>query len=193
MTNMLKMPVTRRTFIALGGLAACAVLLGACSDAGGPEQPPAPTTGPDPDETAVPTPDGKPTPTLEVGVVALEVDTASGPTDNKYIQQALEAPAGAKIKLKFNNMTNSKDEVGHNWVLVKPGQEDSVVANGFAAGDVRDWLDKQDPGIIAHTRLIEGAESDTITFDVPAPGMYTFLSTFPGQYKAGMKGTLTIK
>jgi azurin len=68
-----------------------------------------------------------------------------------------------------------------------------VVDSGRRAGDVRDWLDKQDPNIIAHKRLIEGGESDTITFDAPPPGVYVFLSTFPEQYNAGMKGTLTIR
>lgn len=64
----------------------------------------------------------------------------------------MEAPAGSKIKLKFTNNTNQKHEVGHNWVLVKPGQEESVLANGNAAGDDKDWLNSDDPGIIAHKR-----------------------------------------
>ena len=68
-----------------------------------------------------------------------------------------------------------------------------MIANAKAAGDVKDWLKADDPGIIAHTRLIEGSENDTITFEVPPPGVYEFLSTFPDQYAGGMKGTLTIK
>ncbi len=93
----------------------------------------------------------------------------------------------------ITNNTDLKDEVGHNWVLVKPGQEASVVANAQAAGDTNDWLQEGDSGIIAHTALIEGGSSDSITFDAPAPGTYTFLSTFPKQYEGGMKGTLVIK
>ena len=89
--------------------------------------------------------------------------------------------------------TDPDEEVGHNWVLVKPGQEESVLANGIAAGDDRDWLDKDDPGIIAATKLIEGDDADEITFDAPAAGTYTFLCTFPDHYKGGMKGTLTIE
>jgi azurin len=76
---------------------------------------------------------------------------------------------------------------------VKPGQEDSVLANGIAAGDDKDWLDVDDPGIIAHTALIEGEDSPSVTFAAPAPGTYTFLCTFPEHYAAGMKGTLTIQ
>jgi azurin len=148
----------------------------------------------DPDETATPNPDpNKPTPTEAAGTVLLEIGTATGAKEFKYDKQTLEAPAGSRIKLTFTNKTDSKDEVGHNWVLVKPGQEASVVSNAKAAGDAKDYLKADDPGIIAHTRLIEGNQSDTITFDAPSSGIYTYLSTYPDQYAGGMKGTLTIK
>jgi azurin len=198
--------VWRRRFLQMGGLAVGGVLLAACSASAAPRQsvqvhtsesltrePTKVRPTPDPDETAVPTPDGKPTPTEAAGVVVLEIDTASSPTEFKYVQEALEAPAGAKIKLKLNNKTPMKDEVGHNWVLVKPGQEAVVLANGITAGDDKDWLDVKDPNIIAHTRLIEGEQSDTVTFDAPLPGTYTFVCTFPEHFAGGQKGTLTIK
>lgn len=157
-------------------------------------QPAEATATRDPDETATPVPDpNKPTPTEPAGTVVLEIGTATGAKEFKYDKQTLEAPVGSKIKLKFSNKTNPKDEVGHNWVLVKPGQEDNVVASSKVAGDAKDWLAANDPNIIAHTTLIEGNRNDTITFDAPPPGAYTYLSTFPDQYAGGMKGTLTIK
>ncbi len=125
--------------------------------------------------------------------VLLEIDTATEATDFTYVQETLGAPAGSTITLTLNNRTNPDDEVGHNWVLVRPGQEESVLANGIAAGDDNDWLDVDDPGIIAHTRLIEGGESDTITFDAPPPGTYTYLCTFPEHDAGGMRGTLIIE
>ena len=37
-------------------------------------------------------------------------------------------------------------------------------------------------------------ETVEVTFDAPkAPGVYTFICTFPGHFLAGMKGTLTVK
>jgi azurin len=125
--------------------------------------------------------------------VALEVDTAPEPEDFAFVQTELVAPAGSTITLTLNNLTDADDEVGHNWVLVQPGQEDSVLANGIAAGDDKDWLDVDDPGIIAHTSLIEGADSDSVTFPAPPPGTYTFLCTFPEHHAGGMVGTLTIR
>jgi azurin len=124
--------------------------------------------------------------------VALAIDTAAGATDFHYAAGSLAAPAGSKITLKLTNRTNPDDEIGHNWVLVKPGQEESVLANAIKAGDDNDWLDVADPGVIAATKLIEGNDKNIVTFDAPPPGSYTFLCTFPDHYKGGMKGTLTI-
>jgi azurin len=48
--------------------------------------------------------------------------------------------------------------------------------------------------IIAHTGLVAGGESDTVTFTAPEePGDYEYICTFPGHFAAGMKGTLTVK
>ena len=46
--------------------------------------------------------------------------------------------------------------------------------------------------VIAHTKLIGGGESDTITFDAPEKGTYEFICSFPGHYMS-MKGKLIIK
>jgi len=125
--------------------------------------------------------------------VALEVDTGSGPEDFFYVEADHVAPAGSTISLTLNNRTSAADEIGHNWVLVQPGAEQSVLENGINAGDEADWLDVDDPGIIAHTALIEGETSDTVTFAAPPPGTYTFLCTFPEHHAGGMVGTLTIE
>ena len=200
MSKLVIWKVTRRSFGKVSGLAVCIALLIACGGASGPAQPTAtkpgsvstePTRTLDPDETPEPTEPASTQP--ETGTVSLEIGTAAGANEFKYSTATLEAPAGSKIRLRFTNNTNPDDEVGHNWVLVKPGQEESVLANGIAAGDDKDWLNVDDPGIIAHTRLIEGGERHTITFDAPAPGVYTYLCTFPEHYAGGMKGTLTIK
>ena len=146
-----------------------------------------PTQAPVATSTPAPTPS-----TAPAGPVAIVIETVSGADEFRYAQETVQAPPGTRIKLEFVNRTDPADEVGHNWVLVKPGQEESVLASATAAGDDSDWLDANDPGIIAATRLIEGGQKDSITFDAPAPGTYTFVCTFPDHYKGGMKGTLTI-
>jgi len=184
------------------GIAACGLLLAACSGAAEPTAGPSggsstvasssTSTGPDPDEVGTATQDVEATKPVPAGTVLVEVGTASGAKEYRYDKVTLEEPAGSKIRLKFRNHTDSKDEIGHNWVLVKPGKEASVVASGQAAGDDKDWLDVDDPNIIAHTRLIEGGQSNTVTFTAPA-GTYTYICTFPEHYAGGEKGTLVIK
>ena len=195
--------VRRRRHLLVGvtGFAACSLLVAACS--GGAEPAAAPpvdassvasstSTGPDPDEVGTATQDPGATQPVAPGTVRVEVGSAHGSTDYHYDKVRLEEPSGVKIRLKFVNHTDAKDEIGHNWVLVRPGQENEVVASGKAAGDDKDWLDVDDPAILAHTRLIEGGQSNTVTFRAP-PGPYTYLCTFPEHYAGGEKGTLVIK
>ncbi|HET8785186.1 MAG TPA: plastocyanin/azurin family copper-binding protein [Candidatus Limnocylindrales bacterium] len=194
--------MARRTVAAIGLALAIGLVTGCSGSTLVPITPPPATPTPEPTPSpkpATPTPapveSGQPTPTATPSPVelALSIDTAKGADDFHYAADALSAPAGSVITLTFTNRTDPDEEVGHNWVLVVPGQEESVLANGIAAGDDRDWLDTDDPGIIAATKLIEGDDADEITFDAPAAGAYTFLCTFPDHYKGGMKGTLTIE
>ena len=190
---------TARGRLALLIVATCT--LAACTGTLVPITPPPATPTPEPTTTPtpIPTPEATPepgataTPTPAPPVkIALAIETAKGAEDFRYATDTLSAPAGSTITLKLTNRTNPDDEVGHNWVLVKPGQEASVLASAIAAGDDKDWLEVDDPGIIAATRLIEGNEKHSVTFEAPAAGAYTFLCTFPDHYKRGMKGTLTI-
>ncbi len=174
LTPSLTQTVTRRGFLKTtgiaAGVAASGALLAAC---GGSSTP-----------TAVP---------AAAAPVSFEEDSAAGAGEFKYSNPTLEAPAGAPVTLKFNNKTDAAAAVLHNWVLVKAGNEDSVVNNGTAAGEAAGWIKADDPNVIVHTKLIKGGESDTITFTAPAAGAYTYLCTFPGHYAGGMKGTLTTK
>jgi azurin len=179
--------------------AAVAVSGGACSGTlvaitPAPATPtPDPTRAPTPAPTPVVTPAPGATPTPTPAKVDLTVETATGAQDFHYAPETVTAPAGSTVTLTFANKTNPDDEVGHNWVLVKPGQEDAVLANSVRAGDDNDWLDPKDPGVIAATKLIEGNATDTVTFVAPEPGTYTFLCTFPDHAAGGMKGTLTVQ
>jgi len=179
--------MTRQEARATALIAAAVLVIAAC---GGP----APTPVPVPTAAATPTPAESAVSSAAPGeIVKLTIETATGAEDFSYATPELEAPAGSEINVQLNNLTDPADEVGHNWVLVAPGQEDSVLANGIAAGDDEDWLDTSDPGIIAATRLIEGAEKDQLKFTAPEPGTYVFICTFPDHYAGGMKGTLTIR
>ena len=190
----------RRAMMLAGALVMTVLVVG-CSGTLVPITPPPATSTPRPEPTETPTPSPSPAPSGSAAAspsgppmpveVTLTIATAEGAEDFAYLPTALEAPAGSTITLTLTNATDPGDEVGHNWVLVRLGQEASVLASALAAGDAGDWLDDTDPGIIAATSLIEGNQQADVTFDAPPPGTYTFLCTFPEHYPS-MQGTLTI-
>jgi uncharacterized cupredoxin-like copper-binding protein len=111
----------------------------------------------------------------------ITVDT-DGP-NLKFAQTTLDATTGS-FKVTFNNKAGAG--LLHNWVLVKPGEEDAAVAESAAPAYVPTKT------FIGHTETIDGGKSSTAEFEVAEAGTYTYLCTFPGHYSAGMKGTLTV-
>ena len=100
----------------------------------------------------------------------------------------LTVKAGEKVTLVF---TNASTGMPHNWVLVKPGTQDKVAKDSLAAGAGKGWL-ATGPDVLAHTKMVDGKKSDTITFTAPAaPGNYPYLCTFPG-HASIMKGILKV-
>jgi len=87
-----------------------------------------------------------------------------------------------------------KAAMGHNWVLTKAADFQPATKAGMAAGAANDYVQPGDTRIIAHTRMLGGGESDSVTIDVSklAAGQdYTFFCSFPGHF-AVMKGTLKL-
>ena len=82
--------------------------------------------------------------------------------------------------------------MGHNWVLAKTADFRSLAIAGQRAPAADDYLPKDDARIIAHTRLVGGGESKTVTFataKLQKGGDYTFFCSFPGHWNV-MKGKL---
>ena len=83
--------------------------------------------------------------------------------------------------------------MGHNWVLTETAAFDAVAKAGMTAGAAAGYLPKNDARIIAHTKLIGGGETTTVSFPtakLKKGGDYTFFCSFPGHW-AQMKGKLT--
>ena len=87
-----------------------------------------------------------------------------------------------------------KQAMGHNWVLAKTADVQPVATDGIAAGAAQNYVKPGDARVIAHTKLVGGGESDSVTFPVarlvPA-GSYSFFCSFPG-HSSLMKGTLKL-
>ena len=87
-----------------------------------------------------------------------------------------------------------KTAMGHNWVLSKTADMPGIATDGIPAGPDASYLKAGDERVIAHTDLIGGGESTSVTFDVSklaAGEDYSFFCSFPGHYSL-MKGSLTL-
>jgi azurin len=112
----------------------------------------------------------------------------------KYNKSKLKVKAGQVVVLTLEHIGKQpKSSMGHNWVLLKQGVD--INAFGKAAVNAQDNehipQDRTDE-IIAHTAMLGGGESDTIIFDAPEKGTYTFLCSFPGHYSM-MKGEFIVE
>jgi azurin len=103
----------------------------------------------------------------------------------------LSVPAGAEVHLTIKNNATMAT-LPHNWVLVKPGSEASVAANGLKLGEPAGYFDVRDQNALAHTPMAKPGETTEVTFTAPTePGDYPYICTFPGHYMM-MKGVLTV-
>ncbi len=104
----------------------------------------------------------------------------------RYETLRIEAPAGATVRLVIDNRQTTSPAMIHNVVVVR-GQAD-VERVGRAAASVRDNI-PSDPAILAFTPLAGPGERLAVVFEMPPPGEYPFLCTYPGHYQF-MQGTL---
>jgi azurin len=80
--------------------------------------------------------------------------------------------------------------MGHNWVLAKTADMQGVVNDGMGASFAANHIKAGDTRVIAHTKIVGGGQSDTVTFAtslLKKGEAYSFFCTFPG-HSALMKG-----
>jgi azurin len=88
-----------------------------------------------------------------------------------------------------------KAAMGHNWVLTSTAEMQAVATDGMTASLDNDHLKPGDTRVIAHTKMIGGGETTSVTVPVAKLKVgesYSFFCSFPGHW-ALMKGTLTVK
>ncbi|SMD01693.1 azurin [Pedobacter nyackensis] len=119
-------------------------------------------------------------------VLALE-----GNDQMQYNQTEFKVAAGQTITLTLKHTGKlEKNAMGHNFVLLKPGTDVNTFAQKALGAKDNDYIPKSESAsIIAHTKLLGGGESDTITFTVIEKGTYDFICSFPGHVSM-MKGKL---
>jgi azurin len=120
----------------------------------------------------------------------------TGNDQMQYDKQALAAPASCKqITVTLHHSGKlPKEAMGHNWVLVNTADLAAVAQAGMGAGLMSDYVAAADKRVLAHTKIIGGGDSSSISFASAAlkpGGSYSYLCTFPG-HNALMHGTFTL-
>lgn len=169
-------------------------LVSACG--GGDKPAPAPEPAKPAAEPAKPEPAPAPTPPPAADVTAKPdaegVVRMTGDDQMKYNANRIEVE-GTKVKLELKHVgTMPKAAMGHNLVVLTPGTDPMTWAQGAAGAVKSDYIPDDKSKIVAHTKLLGGGESDTIEFELPGPGEYPFLCSFPGHVGL-MKGVLVAK
>ena len=189
---------------------ACALALAACgNDAPPPEVGDTPAAAPaEPVATATPPPaadatapaaqapaaaapagDGKPAATVSNCRTEIEGNDAM-----QFNVGSITVPASCSeftITLKHSGQMPVA-AMGHNVVITKASDREAVAKDGMAAGVDGDYVKPDDARVIAHTELVGGGETTSVTFPVSklqGDGPHEFFCSFPGHW-AVMKGTI---
>ena len=83
--------------------------------------------------------------------------------------------------------------MGHNVVISKQADMAGIAADGMSIAP--EHIKPDDARVIAHTKMIGGGESTSVTFDVAKikdGGPYEFFCSFPG-HLALMKGSIVVQ
>lgn len=122
------------------------------------------------------------TPKKEMASDVVEIKLESN-DQMKFNLKELKVPAGSKVKLTLvHTGSMAKAVMGHNFVLLAQGTDiPAFAAEAVAAGPDKSYIPEGD-AVIAHTSVIGGGESTSVTFDAPATGTYDFICSFPAHY-----------
>ena len=128
------------------------------------------------------------------GVEDLEISNTlalEGNDQMKFDKDLFRVKAGEEITLTFTNVGElPKESMGHNVVILKPGVDVPTFGNEAVAASDNDYIPVTSmSSIIAHTKLLGPGEQDEITFTLDAPGVYTYICSFPGHF-GSMKGEI---
>ena len=85
--------------------------------------------------------------------------------------------------------------MGHNVVIAKTTDMQGIEADGMGAGVASNYVKEGDTRVIAHSKVVGGGESTSVTFAVSKikdGGPYEFFCSFPG-HATLMKGSISVQ
>jgi len=100
----------------------------------------------------------------------------------KYDKSEMTVKAGQEVTLTLTHTgTMAKTVMGHNFVLLKQGVEIKDFAMKAMKAKDNDYIPEGDD-VIAHTGVIGGGETTSVTFTAPEKGTYDYICSFPGHF-----------
>jgi azurin len=120
--------------------------------------------------------------------------TIEGNDQMKFNLDEMKVKAGSTVKLTLKHVGEmTKQQMGHNWVLLKQGTDIMEFGQKAAGAADNDYIPQAEANkVIANTKILGGGEETTITFEAPAKGTYDFICSFPG-HVALMKGKFIVE
>ena len=192
---------SRITFLA----AACTLVLAACgnkppSSTETTASPPPPVSEPAPAAEPVAAPAPAPAATGSDKPAAVVADCATVIEGNDAMQYnvgSITVPASCtEFKITLNHPGKMPvAAMGHNVVITTMADMQAVAADGMGAGASADYVKLGDTRVIAHSKVIGGGESTSVSFatsKLKSGGPYEFFCSFPG-HSAMMKGTIAVQ
>src|ERR1700742_3261617 len=129
------------------------------------------------------------TPAAAADACKLEI---TGNDQMQYDKKELDVPASCKeVTVTIHHAGQlPAAAMGHNWALVATPDLTAVANAGMGAGLASDYIPAGDKRVIAHTKVVGGGQTASVTFQtsaLKAGGDYSYLCTFPG-HNALMRG-----
>ncbi|MFC7337421.1 azurin [Haloferula chungangensis] len=125
--------------------------------------------------------------------VKLEI---TGNDQMQYDKKELTVTEGQKVTLTLKHVGKlPKAAMGHNVVILKAGTEIPPFAMKAAPAAASDYIPQDEESkklIVAHTKMVGGGETTSVSFTAPAAGEYPYICTFPGHFGL-MTGKLIVK
>ncbi|HET8859054.1 azurin [Marivirga sp.] len=120
--------------------------------------------------------------------------TIEGNDQMQFNLDEMKVKAGSTVKLTLKHVGEmTKQQMGHNWVLLKQGTNIMQFGQKSASAADNDYIPQSETGkVIANTKTIGGGEETTITFEAPEKGTYDFICSFPG-HVAIMQGKFIVE
>ncbi|MGB3391873.1 MAG: azurin [Stenotrophomonas sp.] len=124
--------------------------------------------------------------------------TVEGNDAMRYNVANIDVPkscANFTINLKHAGKM-AKNVMGHNVVVAKTADMKGIDSDGIKAGLAADYVKAGDARVIAHSKVVGGGETTSVSVPVAklvaAGAPLSFFCSFPG-HSALMKGTVTLK